>query len=253
MDIEAVTESIWQHTLRRSYFPAEWKGRLTIEQAYRVQLSLLDRWIARGERLAGWKVGLTAPVIQKQFGMHEPVMGFLLESGHRESGGAMRHGELIEPGFENELCLTIGTPLQGAVTPAEARAAITAVQPAFEIIETRGDFRIDLTLALTDNCQQKAFVTGPANPLPRGWEPASTTVEVLVNDRRVHHAVGSEDTGHPVGAVAWLARKLAEFGRRIEAGHRIMSGSFTKQYPIRRGDRIETRFTPFGAVRATFD
>ena len=38
MDIEAVTESIWQHTLRRSYFPAEWKGRLTVDQAYRVQL-----------------------------------------------------------------------------------------------------------------------------------------------------------------------------------------------------------------------
>jgi 2-keto-4-pentenoate hydratase len=78
-------------------------------------------------------------------------------------------------------------------------------------------------------------------------------VEVLVNGRRVEHAVGSEETGHSVGAVAWLANKLAEFGRCIEAGHRIMSGSFTKQYPIARGDRIETRFTPFGAVRASFD
>ena len=28
MDIEAVTESMWQHTLRRSYFPAEWKAGL---------------------------------------------------------------------------------------------------------------------------------------------------------------------------------------------------------------------------------
>ena len=28
MDIEAVTESMWQHTLRRSYFPAEWKGNI---------------------------------------------------------------------------------------------------------------------------------------------------------------------------------------------------------------------------------
>ena len=254
MDIESVVESIWQHTLRRSYFPAEWKGRLTIEQAYRVQLGLLDRWVARGERLAGWKVGLTAPVIQKQFGMHEPVMGFLLESGHRESGVGFRHGELIEPGFENELCLTVGTRLEGpGVTRAQARAAITAVQPAFEIIEGRGDFRADLTLSLTDNAQQKAFVTGPASPLPAGWEPASTTVEVLINGRRADHAVGSEETGHPVGAVAWLAKKLAEFGRRIEPGHQIMSGSFTKQYPIARGDRIETRFTPFGAVRAAFD
>ena len=126
-------------------------------------------------------------------------------------------------------------------------------QPAFEIIEGRGDFRADLTLALTDNSQQKAFVTGPAGPLPAGWEPASTSVEVLINGQRVDHAVGSEETGHPLGAVAWLAKKLAEFGRRIEPGHRIMSGSFTKQYPLSRGDRIETRFSPFGAVRASFD
>lgn len=254
MDIEAVAESIWQHTLRRSYFPEEWKGRLTIDQAYRVQLGLLDRWVARGERLAGWKVGLTAPVIQKQFGMHEPVMGFLLESGHRESGVRFRHAELVEPGFENELCLTVGARLEGpGVTRAQARAAITAVQPAFEIIEGRGDFRGDAALALTDNAQQKAFVTGPASQLPADWEPASTTVEVSINGRRVEQAVGSEETGHPLGAVAWLAKKLAEFGRCIESGHRIMSGSFTRQYPIARGDRIETRFTPFGAVGAVFD
>ena len=254
MEIEAVVESIWQHTLRRSYFPAEWKGRLTIEQAYRVQFGILDRWVARGERLAGWKVGLTAPVIQKQFGMHEPVMGFLLESGHRESGAGFQHGQLIEPGFENELCITVGTALQGpGVTRAQARAAIEAVQPAFEIIEGRGDFRADPSLALTDNAQQKAFVTGPASPLPDGWEPSSTAVEVLVNGARIDQAMGSEETGHPVGAVSWLANKLAEFGRRLEPGQRIMSGSFTKQYPIARGDRIETRFMPFGAVRAAFD
>ena len=254
MDIEAVTESIWAHTMRRNYFPQEWKGRLTVEQAYRVQLGLLDRWQARGERLTGWKVGLTAPVIQRQFGMHEPVFGFLFESGHRDSGVRFRHADLIEPGFENELCLTVGTTLQGpGVTVEQARAAISAVQPAFEIIEGRGDFRADTSLGITDNEQQKAFVTGPASPLPRGWEPAHTTVEVLINGRRVDHAVGNEDTGHPVRAVAWLANKLASFGRRLEAGHRIMSGSFTKQYLLAPGDRIETRFTPFGVVQASVD
>jgi 2-keto-4-pentenoate hydratase len=254
VDIEAVVESIWAHTERRSFYPAEWKGRLTIEQAYRVQLGLLDRYVARGDRQAGWKVGLTASVIRAQFGVHEPVMGFLLQSGHRESGASFRHSELIKPGFENELCLTVGAHLQGpGVTAAKARAAITAVQPALEITEGRGDFRADLALSVTDNSQQKAFVTGPASPLPAGWAPPATTVEVLVDGRRVEEVVGSERTGDPIGAVAWLANKLAEFGRRIEAGHRIMSGSFTKQYPIARGDRIETRFAPFGAVRAAFD
>jgi 2-keto-4-pentenoate hydratase len=160
----------------------------------------------------------------------------------------------MAPGFENELCLRVGTRLEGPnVTRDQARAAITSVQPAFELIEGRGDFRADLTLALTDNSQQRAFITGPASPLPPGWEPAATAVEVLINGKRVDQAVGSEETGHPLGAVAWLAKKLSEFGRRLEPGHRIMSGSFTKQYPLSRGDRIETRFTPFGTVRATFD
>lgn len=253
MDIDSVTASIWAHTQRRSYFPAEWKGRLTIDQAYRVQLGLLDRWLAQGERHAGWKVGLTAPVIQAQFGMREPVMGFLLESGHRDSGVAFRFEDLIEPGFENELCLTVGTRLRGpGVTREQARAAVTRVQPAFEIIEGRGDFRGDLSLALTDNSQQKAFVTGAAGIFPADWAPAATVVEILVNGVTVERTVGSERTGDPFGAVAWLANKLAAFGRPIEAGHRIMSGSFTKQYPIARGDRIEARFAPFGAVRASF-
>jgi 2-keto-4-pentenoate hydratase len=32
----------------------------------------------------------------------------------------------------------------------------------------------------------------------------------------------------------------------------VMSGSFTKQYPIAHGDRIESRFAPFGTVSARF-
>ena len=252
--VERATESIWAHTMRRSFFPAEWKGRLTIDMAYRVQLGLLDRHRERGERHAGWKVGLTAPVIQAQFGVTEPVFGFLLESGHRESGAVFRFDELIQPGFENELCLTVGIPLAGpGVTPERARAAITRVEPAFEIIETRGDFRGDLPLALTDNAQQKAFVTGPGTALPAGWTPARTTVEVLVNGRVVEQTAGGHAAGDPVAAVAWLANRLAAFGRRVEPGARIMAGSFTRQYPISRGDRLETRFVPFGAVRASFE
>lgn len=254
VDIERVVDSIWEHTLRRSHYPAEWKGRLTMQQACQVQLGLLDRYVARGERQAGWKIGLTAPVIQAQFGVTEPVMGFLLESGHRESGAVFRLDDLIRPGFENELCLTVAVPLQGpGVTREAARAAVAAVQPAFEIVEGRGDFSADLPLSIADNSQQKAFVTGPASPLPAGWEPASTTVEVRVNGVVIEQTAGSERTGDQLGAVAWLANKLATLGRRIEAGHRIMAGSFTRQYPISRGDRLETRFTPFGTVRAAFE
>jgi 2-keto-4-pentenoate hydratase len=253
MDIEAVVDAFWKHAKAGVYYPQEWKGRLTADQAYRVQLGMLARLLAQGERQAGWKVGLTARAMQEQWGIFEPVFGVLLASGARASGAVFRFDELIAPGFENELCLTIGRTLEGpGVTEEQARLAITAVAPAFEIIERRGDFAADLNLSLADNNQQKAFVTGAALPVS-GAALAGTRVEILVNGASMERSAGSaERTGDPVAAVAWLANKLAQFGRRIEAGHRIMSGSFTRQYALARGDRIEARFEPYGTVTASF-
>ena len=121
-----------------SIFPAQWFDRLTLDEAYRIQLGVMARRIAAGERQIGWKVGLTAVPIQQQFGFHEPVFGCILES--RPSGHVFRRDELIRPGFEPELCLRVGQALSGEVDVPTVRRAIDAVYPALEIIETRGDF-----------------------------------------------------------------------------------------------------------------
>jgi 2-keto-4-pentenoate hydratase len=253
-DVERAVDDIWRAAERGVYYPAEWQGRLSTAQAYRVQLDILERHRGAGEQHAGWKVGLTNRSIQQQFQVHEPVMGFLLRSGQRASETVFRFHGLIRPGFENELCVTIGRTLAGpGVTRADAATAVTALAPAFEIIENRGDFVADLSLALADNSQQKAFVTGEVMPPPPGWQLTDTRVEVLINGRVVDRARGDEGVCDPLAAVAWLANKLAELGRRLEAGAQVMSGSFTRQYPLSHGDRIEARWEPFGAVRASFE
>ena len=223
-----------------------------MSEAYRVQLGLLDRYAEGGDRHAGWKVGLTARAMQEQQRVHEPVFGFLLESGHRESGAVFAFRELIRPGFENELCIVVGQTLAGpGVTLAQASAAIGGIAPALEIVERRGDFTADLHLALADNAQQKAFVTGPDCPLGE-LDLARVAVDVLVNGVHQERARGAEVLGTPVASIAWLANKLAEFGWRLEAGMRVMSGSFTRQYGLAAGDRVESRFESIGAVRAEF-
>ena len=78
------------------------------------------------------------------------------------------------------------------------------------------------------------------------------SVEVFLNGLTQEIASGAEVMGDPVASVTWLANQLAEFGVALEAGMRVMSGSFTKQYRIKCGDRIESRFTPFGAVSVQF-
>ncbi len=34
---------------------------------------------------------------------------------------------------------------------------------------------------------------------------------------------------------------------------RLMSGSFTQQFAITKGDAVSSRFTPYGLVEVTFD
>lgn len=55
---------------RGEYFPRAWFDRLTLDDAYRILLALIRRRGGGSHRI-GWKVGLTAPAIQQQFGVHE--------------------------------------------------------------------------------------------------------------------------------------------------------------------------------------
>src|SRR5215831_19231213 len=116
MDFNLATaiEDFWTARTRGEYFPQAYSGRITLDDAYRIQLALIDRRVAAGERQIGWKVGLTAKAIQEQFGFHEPVFGCILET--YPSGHVFAANEMIRPGFETELCARLAYGLDGEVT-----------------------------------------------------------------------------------------------------------------------------------------
>jgi 2-keto-4-pentenoate hydratase len=247
-EIAAATAEFVAARARGEYFPAAWFDRLSLDDAYHIQLALIRK---SGARRVGWKVGLTSRAIQAQFQVHEPVFGCLLADGKLASGHVFRRDGLIEPGFENELCIVMGSDLKPDATAADVAAAVAAVHPAFEIIETRGDLTRQLALALADNAQQKAFVLGPAVERAALPDLDRVTVAVSINGSEVASADGSAVLGHPYNSVAWLAAKLAQFGEQVRAGDYIMSGSFTRQFPLAQGDQIEASFAGIGTVTAS--
>jgi len=247
-ELAAVVAEFEAARIRGEYFPKAWFDRLSLDDSYRIQLALIRR---RGIRRVGWKVGLTSTAIQQQFQVHEPVFGCLLADGRLDSGHAFRRGELIEPGFENELCIVMGRDLAPGATREDIAASVARVHPAFEIIETRGDLTRQLALALADNAQQKAFVLGPPVEQKAIPELDRVVVSVRINGAAVATADGAAVLGHPYNSIAWLAGKLAQFGEGVRAGDYIMSGSFTRQFPLKPGDRIEAAFAGIGAVMAS--
>ena len=246
-DTTAAIDSFWQARQRGEYFPRAWFDKLTLDDAYRVQLGLIDRRVAAGERHIGWKVGLTAKAIQQQFDVHEPVFGCVLDE--TPSGHEFPAGSLIQPGFECELCMRMARDLPPGADLAAARAAVGVIHPALEIIETRGPFTQQLALALADNAQQKTCVLGAPVALPAS--PQAVTCAVEINGTTVATGTGDAVLGHPLNSLIWLAGKLAEYGRVLKAGDMVMTGSFTRQFPINAGDRIRVQFSDVGVVETS--
>jgi 2-oxo-hept-3-ene-1,7-dioate hydratase len=58
--------------------------------------------------------------------------------------------------------------------------------------------------------------------------------------------------GHPAIGVAWLARKLAPWGERLEAGEVVLAGSFTRPVAAKRGDVFNADYGPLGRFEFRF-
>jgi len=246
VDVKSAIDDFWAARARGIYFPPAYFDRLTLDDAYRIQLGIIDRRVVAGEQQIGWKVGLTAKVIQEQFGFHEPVFACVLES--KPSGHVFGATELIQPGFETELCVRLGRGLEGDVTHEQVRGAVDVIHPSFEIIETRGDIVKQMAVALADNGQQCAVVVGAPVRLTPAMALDQIVARVHLNGQEVASGLGAAVLGNPLNSIAWLAKKLSRYGRRLRPGDIVMTGSFVRQFPLGPRDVAMAEFSSIGRV-----
>jgi 2-keto-4-pentenoate hydratase len=247
-DLARALDDFWTARARGEFFPHAYFDRLTLDDAYRIQLALIERRLAAGERHIGWKVGLTATAIQEQFGFHEPVFGCILET--QPTGHVFGANELIHPGFETELCIRLAHGLQGNVSIEQVRTATDVIHPSFEIIETRGDFVNQIPLAIADNAQQRSVVLGEPVRLASHTALDEVEARVELNGQEVARGFGSAVLGNPLNSIAWLAGKLGQYGQTLRAGDIVMTGSFVRQFPLTPGDVAVAEFSGIGRVEA---
>jgi 2-keto-4-pentenoate hydratase len=165
------------------------------------------------------------------------------------SGSELNWDELTRPGFENEICFRMARDLKGpGVTAEMARAAVSTLSPAIELVENRGDFTAQLAVSLADNVQQCGFILGSPIVCEDSLDIGSVDARVFVNDDLAGQGNAIAVLGNPFNSLAWLANKLSEFGQSVKVDQWIMAGSLTRQFALGRGDRIATLFSALGAV-----
>ena len=253
MNVSEAADRIWRGYLRDEYFPPELVGTLSFDEALQVQLDILERRLAGGERLAGWKIGLTSATVRAHFGTDRQPFGHILESGVIASPGEVALDDLVVGcGVEPELCVTMGADLRGpGVTAHEARAAVASIAPGMEINQKRSGGVTDFGLSVADNLTQWAIVAGPASAVGDGFDSDALRVTMSCNGEVRADVVGRDVIDDHFVSVAALANVLGEYGRYLEAGQRLITGSFSK-HDASRGERWRAEFAGLGACSVRF-
>src|SRR6266481_2477716 len=81
--------------------------RLTLPEAYQVQMRVASLRESRGESIAGYKVGCFSEPVQKQLGIAEPVFGHLFASETHRSGVSLDAARFDHLAIEGEFAFRI--------------------------------------------------------------------------------------------------------------------------------------------------
>jgi 2-keto-4-pentenoate hydratase len=238
--------------------PSDGCGLDSIELAYATQRAWAELRLAGGDRIAGRKIGLTSPAMQRQMGVDEPDYGDLwasCELRHRDGAARIGLDAFVQPRVEGELAFRLGRELSG--DDVDERAVLEAVEaaaPAIEIVDSRiADWRIELVDTVADNASFGAFLCGDWSASLAREPLAELPMRMLRDGREVVAETGAAVLGSPLTAVAWLARKLSSFGVPLRAGDIVLSGSFGGALPIAPGDEYTVAIGDRPPLTARFE
>lgn len=228
---------------------------MTVADGYAVQKALRQRWLARGNRLVGWKVGLTSKAKMQQMGVHVPSIGFLTHDMARPENSVIDTSELVHPRVECEVAFVTKKTLRGPdCTREQVLAATDFVVPAIEIIDSRfAGFKFDLPSVIADNGSSARFVAGGRARYPNEIDLRTLGVVMEKNGEAAAMAASAAVLGHPADAIAMLVNILAEQDEELPAGSFVMSGGITEAIPVKAGDHLIARFQELGSVSIRFN
>ncbi len=250
-DINALAKTVDDAAAQARAIPQiSGKTKISVEEGYSIQAAAFARRLNRGERQVGVKMGFTSRAKMVQMGIDDMIWGRLSDAMLVEDGGGIDWSRYVHPRVEPEIAFLLGRPLDGPVSAAEALAAVEAVAPAMEIIDSRyRNFKFSLADVVADNCSSSGFVVGAWR---KPWPDLSNLGMIMEFDGRPVQ-IGSSGAilGHPARALAAASRLSGEAGERLEAGWIVMAGGATAAEALSLGIHARTSVEALGTVAFT--
>lgn len=234
--------------------------QIDMDDCYAIQSHLIAAKQKQGQRVIGWKIGLTSKAMQQALGIDIPDSGVLFDDMWFDPGSTIPAGRFIQPRIEAEIAFVLKDSLGGeTISRADVLAATDYVAPSIEILDTRilrqdpatGQSR-RIFDTISDNAANAGVVLGSARHSPDEVDLRWTGAIVSRNGDVEETGLGAGVLNDPVESVVWLARRMATYGQQMTAGQVILSGSFIRPVECPPGTEITADFGPFGHVDLQF-
>jgi 2-keto-4-pentenoate hydratase len=225
------------------------------EGAYAIQAVNTRYWLDQGRRIVGRKVGLTAASVQKQLGVDQPDFGVLFEDMRIKDGDTLSRGGMIQPKAEAEVAVLIGKRIDNVdATADDVAEAVESAVAAIEIVDSRiAQWNISFADTVADNGSSAFFVLGADHKPLTGLDLYSCGMVLEVNGKVASLGAGAACLGHPLNALAWLARTLAAKGEPLMPGDIVLTGALGPMVPLTPGDHVEATIGGLGSVSFSFE
>jgi 2-keto-4-pentenoate hydratase len=222
-----------------------------LDEAYAIRRAFqeIEETEGRGA-VAGYKIGLTTPVMQRLCGVGEPCYGAIFTTRGPSPPGRIGSRRLLPPRGRNRDCLSAGRGPAARRRSGEIGAAVESCMAAIELIEDlHYDYkRLDAAAMVAGNVWNAGVVLGTPVTDWRTRDLARATARLSINGQEIGSGNGGDVMGHPLNALAWLADKLAAAGTPLRRGMIVMTGSMVPiQYPMA-GDRVLVEVSGLGSA-----
>lgn len=233
---------------------------LDMAGAYAIQQAWMDLKLSHGRSVRGHKIGLTSKAMQYALNIDMPDSGVLLDDMFFQDAGDIPTDRFIQTRIEAELAFVLKSRLQGPnCTIFDVLNATDFVTPALEILDTR-ILRVDpetkqtrtVLDTIADNAANAGIVLGgrPVRPLETDLRWIGAVV--FRNGQVEETGLAAGVLNHPAMGIAWLADRMAEYGKALEPGQVVLAGSFIRPIEARKGDTFHADYGPWGTVSCHF-
>lgn len=221
---------------------------ISLSQAYEIQQLSIQQRFNRGEKLVGYKMGFTSRAKMLQMGVDDLIWGRLTDAMQIEEGQEIDLAKYVHPRAEPEIAFLLNKPLSGKVTIEEALAAVEAIAPAIEIIDSRyQNFKFSLEDVVADNSSSSSFVIG-------AWQAKDSNIDGLamhltVNDEVVASGSSNDILDHPLNSLVEAARCIGAAGEELKPGQIILAGAATAAVALAPNQTISANVINLGSCQ----